>query len=479
MDDFTAEAVARAQHLPTRDAATPSCSADSADMAASSKGGLRSGLATMRQKATLQDRLVERLLQQVIPLDGHHGASADASPSLPQRPNFNLTTMSHNFRHFNARIGVVFDFQRDVERLFSWCHASHTLSFLAVYSLVCLDPYLLPALPMVLLVFAVLVPAFIARHPAPPRGTLSSEQSVAYSPRGPPLAPATTVRPAKEFSSDFLRNSRDLQNSMGDFTHAYDKIVELLVPLTNFSNEALSSTVFLFLFAGALGLTLIAHIIPWRIIFLLGGWALVLLAHPSVKAVFRAKHQKHVQPHEGEALSWLDRWIAQDVILDSAPETREVEIFELQHHDSDSGEWEPWLFSPSPYDPLSPPRIAGDRPRGSRFFEDVMPPPGWQWSEKKWALDLWSREWVEERIITGVEVETEGERWVYDMYTQHDDRTGVVEYLAKEPPAFRPRASPQPSWEESDDEGGKRGAWRRRRWVRLVKRKVATAEVIS
>lgn len=387
--------------------------------------------------------------------------------------------MSYNFRHFNARIGVVFRFQVHAERLFAWRRPTHTLSFLAVYSFICLDPYLLPALPMVVLLFGVLVPSFVARHPAPPTGTLSSEQSVGYSPRGPRLAPAATVRPAKDLSKDFFRNMRDLQNSMADFSHAHDKIVDLVVPVTNFADEALSSILFLFLFAGGVLMTFAAHMVPWRFIFFCGGWALVLMGHPAVKALLHAQHQQHLQPREERARSWLDHWIA-DVILDSAPETREVEIFELQRMSAGGGEWDPWLFAPSPYDPLSPVRINGDRPRGTRFFEDVQPPLGWEWSEKKWALDLWSREWVEERIITGVEVETEGERWVYDMYDEREDRTGVVHYpdgaasASASASTTRPKyPPPRPSWEEGEDGGGRRGEWRRRRWVRLVKRRAA------
>ncbi|PNY25116.1 Peroxisomal membrane protein PEX29 [Tolypocladium capitatum] len=484
MDDFTAEIIASGQ-----DQSSPGRRREPAESGASTpsqKSGLRGGFAAIRERAGIQDRLVERLLQQVIPTDDAHAADGpisadDRSPALAQRPNFNLTTMSYNFRRFNARIGVVFKFQDDAVGLFSWQRPALTLSFLAVYSFVCLDPYLLPALPMVLLVFSVLVPSFIARHPAPPRGTLSSEQNIGYSPSGPPLAPAATVRPAKELSKDFFKNMQYLQNGMGDFSHGHDKIVELLVPVTNFSDEALSSTIFLFLFAGGVFMTIAAHIIPWRLIFLCGGWALVTMAHPSVKALLHAKHQQHLQPREEKAKTWLDRWIADDVILDSAPETREVEIFELQRM-STAGEWEPWLFSPSPYDPLSQSRITGERPRGSRFFEDVMPPNGWEWSEKKWALDLWSREWVEERIITGVEVETEGERWVFDMHDEREDRTGVVNPLDKSDGdgggsggscSSRLKAKAQPSWEEGEDGSGRRGAWRRRRWVRLVKRRAS------
>lgn len=378
--------------------------------------------------------------------------------------------MSNNFRRFNARIGVVFKFQARALRLFSWRQASHTLSFLAIYTFVCLDPYLISVLPLVALIIGVLIPAFLARHPAPPKGTLSSEQNVGYSPRGPPLAPAATVKPVKELSKDFFRNMRDLQNCMDDFSVAHDKVVALLVPVTNFSNEALSSAVFQALFVGGVFMTIAAHLLPWRFICLVGGWVAVCGSHPSVTRLLLATREEHLQPREAKARSWVDGWIANDVILDSAPETREVEIFELQKM-SDAGEWEPWVFSPSPYDPLSQPRITGDRPRGTRFFEDVLPPDGWEWSEKKWALDLWSREWVEERIITGVEVETEGERWVFDIYDDKEERTGVVD--ATEKSKVKPMS--RPSWEEGEDGNGRRGDWRRRRWVRLVKRRVSSA----
>lgn len=179
----------------------------------------------------------------------------------------------------------------------------------------------------------------------------------------------------------------------------------------------------------------------------------------------------------------LDSWIASDIILDSAPETREVEIFELQKLSS-AGEWESWLFSSSPFDPLSEPRIKGERAKGTRFFEDVKAPPGWEWSEKKWALDLWSREWVEERIITGVEVETEGERWVYDIRYEYDDLD--QEFYGEGESTATPTKGKKkvlPSWEEgsgAETEGrGRRGEWRRRRWVRMVKRKWVARDAAS
>lgn len=442
-----------------------------------------------------------RFLAQVIPAeDGETSFTIDESVTSAHRaPEFSLSTMSYNFRRFNARAGILFKLQDLTESLFEWQHPTQTLSFLAVYTFVCLDPHLIFVLPLVLLVLAVLIPGFVARHPAPPKGTLSSEQGVGYSAAGPPLAPPVTVTPVRELSRDFVKNMRRLQNQMGGFVIAHDLVVEKVLPLTNFGDEALSSTVFLAAVVGIFVMLTTAHLVPWRFVFLGVGWAHVCSTHPyaiQFLADLRAGKLSGVVPADviagmdkvadrvasgggsggaTVARSFADSWVAHDIILDSAPETREVEIFELQRK-VPSGEWEPWVFCPNPYDPLSAARIAGDRPRGTRFFEDVAAPDGWEWSEKKWALDLWSREWVEERIITSVEVETEGERWVYDMYAGEDEalrHAGVVEHPDG---AAAARTLGQASWEEGEDGNGLKGEWRRRRWVRLVKRKVSMVD---
>lgn len=423
-----------------------------------------------------------RLISSVMPTpDQLPGSPIQETPidpdSLPSyestRPPFSIPTMSNNFRRFNARIGVVFKFQSRAARLLSWRRPSHTLSFLAVYTLICLDPNLLTVLPLALLLLALLIPAFMARHPPGAR-------ELAYSPQGPPRAPARTLRPVKELSRDFFQNMRDLQNSMEDFSRGHDRVVASLLPTTNFSDEALSSALFVALFVLTLFMTIAAHLLPWKAVALCAGWAAVASGHPAVARWLQEQQAAYFAPggggegREEKARSFLDAFIAEDIILDSAPETREVEIFELQHLDLSSGEWEPWVFSPSPYDPLSQARITGERPRGTRFFEDVRAPEGWEWSEKKWALDLWSRDWVEERIITGVEVETEGERWVYDMYDETEGASGVRE---QDPDGHGNSAvslhRKYVSWEEGKEGEGRRGEWRRRRWVRLVSRKIA------
>lgn len=147
-----------------------------------------------------------------------------------------------------------------------------------------------------------------------------------------------------------------------------------------------------------------ARHVPWPPVLLVAGWLIVFLAHPKMQHYLHEAHEKHLVPREKKAKKAFRKFVAKDIVLDSKPDEREVEIFELQRKDS-RGEWEAWMFSPTPYEKLSAARLAGDKPKGTRFFEDVKPPGGWEWKDPKWTLDLGSRDWVEERYIEGVEVE--------------------------------------------------------------------------
>lgn len=430
--------------------------------------------------------------------------------------------MTNNFRRFNGRIGIVFVFQNQLIRLFGWAVPTHTLSFLAVYTFACLDPYFLVILPLAVVLLFVMVPAFLTRHPPPPSASTSTTTPY-YSIDGPALAPPRTIKPASETSKDFFRNMRDLQNSMADFATVHDALIAAIAPPTNFSNEALSSALFLYLCIFTALLFISAHLFPWRFIFLAGGIALTCAGHPTVQSWLlqlqrRAKakvkeldvqSRKSPSSHPPTTIlglpiptspvalkSTLTAFSA--ITLDTAPQIREVEIFEIHHRSSSFNSLEEWklhLFSPTPYDPLSPVRISGDRPRGARFFEDVQPPNGWIWESKKWELDLEAREWISERLITGVEfdiavngepVGSEFGGWVWDLpackgpeeeeekWVAYDDGRASMGRSNKTHEVDKRTLGAGKDWEESTTWAGRTGEWRRRRWVRLVRRIVVS-----
>jgi hypothetical protein len=320
----------------------------------------------------------------------------------------------------------------------------------ATYTFVCLNPDLFVTVPLFAVLFFIFVPAFLIRHPPPP-APVAHVGSSQYALNAPPLAPARIIKPASDMSKDFFRNMRDLQNMMDDYATGYDALLSIITPLSNFSDEPLSSAIFISLFVTACLLLVTSHLLPWRFIALVTGWSAIALGHPAIQDIaFHNIYTPHVRPASDTARSWFESWIASDIVLDSAPEICDVEIFELQRRKNSNimrgVEWESWIFSPSPWEPMAPARVAGERVKGTRFFEDVKPPAGWEWEGKKWELDVRSSDWVQERLVQAVEVELDGERWVYD--TLHGG----------------------PDEEKSTGPGG-RGDWRRRRWVRSVRRK--------
>lgn len=393
--------------------------------------------------------------------------------------------MSSNFRRFNSRIGVAFILQNRLIRLFTWVQPTQTLSFLLVWTFVCVDPYLLPVLPLACGMFFIMVPAYLTRHPEPMANAVDIDGDLwRGSLGGPPLADAKTIKPAPEFSKDFFRNMRDLQNCMEDFSRGHDAVLSFITPLTNFSNENLSSMLYLILLVVSVLLFISAHLLPWRAIFLVIGYTLTALGHPNVQDLLTTPESENfISDAEHESRSFLLTISRADIELETSPETREVEIFELQHralHD-EHGEYEGFMFSPSPYSPLSPSRVSGDRPRGTPFFEDVLPPRGWRWSDKKWTLDLLSREWVEDRCVTGVEVEVEGERWVTDLHYEVLESDGEKANAAKA--KLKKRTGSKGGSKDIGDQEkevlrraweshapSRKGEWRRRRWVRGVER---------
>lgn len=499
-------------------------------------------LGSSESPSRVSDRIFTMLLSSVLPsedVEDDQNASPNAhakdrrSRKYVDRPNFSLPVMSSNFRRFNSRIGIAFVAQNRAIRLFTWRTPTQTLSFLFVYTFVCIDPTLLAVLPLACILFFVMVPAYLARHPPPP----SHLPTDLYPLDGPPLAAARTVKPTPELSKDFFRNMRDLQNVMEDFSRAHDAILEFMTPLTNFSNEALSSLLYILTIFTSCLLFIFSDLIPWRFVFLIGGYALTALGHPAIQDLLTPPSppapssstdpppnpaDPSLQPPspsspsdfltaQNQALrSHLLLLSQSEISLQTTPETHLVEIFELQHrplHSPQTAEYEPYLFSPSTYAPLSPARIAGDRPKGCPFFEDVLPPRGWRWVDKKWSLDLGSREWVEERCVTGVSVEVEGERWVTDLVYEDldppdergDSSDAAAQYyahsnasyasgaarkkLTKPRPSKRERRLSSASAHSADEKDvlrrawavgrpSRMGEWRRRRWVRGVERVV-------
>ncbi|KAK9460971.1 integral peroxisomal membrane peroxin-domain-containing protein [Lipomyces oligophaga] len=392
----------------------------------------------------LTDKLMERLFSAALPTMTEASTVSDRTlaerlQDQKNRPPFSVPVMARNFTRLNSRVGVIFNFQYRMFRIFTWRKTTHTLSFLAVYSFVCLHPFLLVVLPFAFILFGVMVPAYVQRHPPPP----SPLPAFPVPSTGPPIADAAELKPVPELSWDFFMNMRDLQNMMDDIVKLYDAVVGLLSRPTNFKDEQYSSGVFLTLLVLSTVLFFLAPYIPWRVIFLVVGWLVVSTGHPLVRRALIKSHETYLSPKERKLAGIFSQFVDREIVVDEPPEIRHVEIYELQRqHNIDVDEWDDWLFCSSPYEPMSGVRLAQQRPQGVRFLDETLPPDGWRYvNDSIWKLDLRPEEWVAQQSIVSVQVDS-GSKWVYDMTSDQ-----------------------------------RRGEWRRRRWTRACERQSVTEVV--
>lgn len=389
-----------------------------------------------RKPQSMQDRLLEKVLSSMIPDLPTFDNELDKERITDGRAQLSVGILTWNFRLFSARIGVMFSFQWRVIRLLSWRKPTETLSALSIFSFICLYPYLLAVLPIAVMMIGVMIPAYIVRHPPSP----SSHTEFMSPARGPPLAPAVEPKPVPELSRDFFMNMRDIQNLMEDYSNSYDRVVSAIAPPTNFGSEPLSATVFLFFFILCILGVGFGSWVPWRYITLILGWVVICSKHPAVQQYIHTQMKSERRSAmEKKAFDRLDNWIEADIIDDEAPQREWVEVFEIQKRRAIASprkapEWQDWLYSTGTYEPHSPMRLSHQKPVGTRFRDDVMPPVGWRFLETfRWRIDE-EANWVEERQL--IEVSKDRNGWVADQDTQ--------------PPSA--------------------SRWRRRRWTRLAER---------
>ncbi|TQS37345.1 hypothetical protein Golomagni_02183 [Golovinomyces magnicellulatus] len=420
--------------------------------------------------SSIQDMLVEKLLNTISLSEDVFSVAEETEPDeqIETRPSFSISLISSNFRRFSTRIGIVFAFQKKAERLLRWDTPIHTISFLAIFTFVCLNPYLITILPPFFFL-SLFTTAYIKRYPSTFTMAHNSQDLITDYHN----ISKGNEKPMTERSKDFFRNMRDIQNIMESYSRLHDQITDHVLPLTDCTDELISLNLFISFFFGSFFVFFVSHIIPWQWIVLSVGWIITCFNHPVIYYQLRYFSERVILSKSSQIKEKINGWMAKNAFLGPS-DVREVEIFELQHLSS-AGEWESWLLSPTPFTPSMQGCIRSERPKGTRFFEDVQPPSGWEWADTKWTIDLWGREWVEERIITGVEIEDEGERWVYDLrYDKENDENCENSLGINTKHSMVEIQRLIPNWEqnlESEIRCMKRGDWRRRRWVRNVKRK--------
>lgn len=352
------------------------------------------------------------------------------------------------------RAGIFLKWQGKLVHVMSWHQPALTLSVLFITTYLCFFPYIIICLPIIYMLTSVMAPNFDKRHPRP-ADTLPTKyfhrtglgaEAIEFEIEELELS---RMRQRKENSEKaLLELVRDLQNCLHGLVTAIESFEAFIQGLGSFRNEERSSALYLLLLGGLITIIYIASFIPSHIAICGLIWAAVVSNHPKLRKKSKKGTKKLPKKADSKfklfSPEWFKAFVQSEIIIDEKPETKLVEIFELERQGLTPRQWSPWSFSPLVYELLSPLRVSESRPPGSRFLSDVKPPAGWFFVDSRlsgdsgdeWYVDTEVKAWVAHRAIRCVELELDG-AWAYDYS------------------------------EES------RGEWRRRRWLRRCYRYAA------
>ncbi|CCJ28959.1 unnamed protein product, partial [Pneumocystis jirovecii] len=307
---------------------------------------------------------------------------------------FSLHILTQNFRKLSSRVGIIFQTRDILASIFQWEIPSKTLSFMCIYTIICINPSLVLVIPTTVFIFGLLLPSYEARYPDSNSSFLNKEIM---------LAKKSQTNGKNAEGRDFTIDMRNIQNSMSDYTRFYDTISNFLLKYTSFHDEKVSSTVFFLCVVISLFLILFSHWIPLRLIFLLLGWALILSRNVDIQKAVKVlieEYKKNQLKHSSFFLNYdfIYNWIDYNYIPPEIPKKIIfVEIFEFTlKTDQENGKIT--YYSSNPY-ALPPNKESTPAEEGLRelLYDDssitgsmscVQPPDGYKFEKNSyWKFD--------------------------------------------------------------------------------------------
>ncbi|CCH41150.1 Peroxisomal membrane protein PEX28 [Wickerhamomyces ciferrii] len=372
------------------------------------------------------DILLEKLLVHAVIPDKKDLEFRVNDPLRKEGESLSIPKFTKNLRKMTARLGGAFQAQYFILRIFHWTQPSLTITSLMIYTYVVLHPNLLFILPLIYLLYGIMVPGYLHRHPihkpkllkVRPRGEsllelfskidnpkmaeiVDEEKAIEeeeIEKRVPELNETidSNVKLLKK-NMEFIVNMRDLQNSLTNLLGGIDNIEKFWYGTAGFKDERISTSLFFTVFLTVCILVLIGPYIPWRIMMITNGWLLFILIHPKVYPKLM-EFNNLIKPQKKDLDKIVKDSERRDIIIDDPPEIKEVEIFEIFQKSFTSSNWEFYMFSQNIFDMSDAYRKAQKPPPGVATIDSVQPPKGWKFEDDEpWNIDYECLEWCQNR----------------------------------------------------------------------------------
>lgn len=404
-----------------------------------------SSLSSAGIQKLLTDNLVEKVMKMALPPSSDMALKSltERKQFASGRPGLSVNIMSRNFRQMNARLSQPFAILDEIIKVFSWTNPAYTISIMLIYTHAVMKPLpTLTSLPIFYLLFGVMVPHYFYMHKPDECMYLDGNPTPS---QGPPLRKPVIPKPVPELSQEFVLNLTDLQNHMMIYVYVYDFMNEWLSKFAYFTNEKISTAIFLILLVvgltNVLFLDTLSKYLPIKGVLLTIGWSLIFMLHPKFREWFLSKaNSEETRLRVLTLTNRFENIINEHLRYAEIRENKLVSVFEIQQFSEKDRCWVLVGFSNDDYTLFSDLRINQENiaDHCTPSLDDVKPPIAWEWveDEDSWALDLEPIVWVERGFIQYVDIDM-GTKWVYDLTLE-----------------------------------GKRGGYRRRMWTNVCTRQM-------
>lgn len=289
------------------------------------------------------DRMIEKLLKSVLPQDLPEREIFEKrlnDPERNKRPGLSITVLTSNVRQLARKMTNFFAIQYEVIGIVSWKQPTKTISVLVLYTAACIWPHLVLAYPLMFVLFGILIPGFVYRHPmrngdlikVKRRGQsllsylfdspdtsivedlinedylredaevasstysiseevsdagvsssqIASESEASGVVEGDGSPKKDTARHRKSQVA-LLINLRDFQNLTTDVLKGINESEKFYYETAGFKDERLSTFIFYGVLVATFGILFVGQFMPWKLIFIHAGWGAGILSHPKCK----------------------------------------------------------------------------------------------------------------------------------------------------------------------------------------------------
>lgn len=387
----------------------------------------------------MMDKIIEKFISMALPSTIEESSNFRIRKRLKEmepRPSLSVQVMSKNFIQLNARLSAPFELINEILNFFKWKNPNLTVSWLLILSNLIIRPSYLIMMGLITLILIPMSNSFYEIYEPLPgfMSNLIPEAGLSdYPIRNPKF-----IKPPNEFTREFLINVTDLQNHMLIYIYIWDLIaLKITNRFGNFSNELISSALFLAVLVWALSIYLFCELykslLPVaKVGLIISIWLLAIAFHPRLKVkILNVLLSEELRIKLLNTTNDLEKIVNSGFVFDQLPKehTFEVEIFETQMLDEESSEWNHSFFTDDPLTRKSLPRFSCSISAVDNISK-IQAPANFEFvSNSIWKIDLNSPEiWLKGHLIdphsTQFDVET---KWVYDLDLDEEEN-GSTKY---------------------------------------------------